>query len=389
MQRLSLMVRVALVWAKICQAQAQQNSTQDRGSNQNNTQDGGSYQNNTQVSVDNNANSTNSGNTTQRRKPTGFILGGTAVDSQQYPFYVRLFGKNNFCGATLIAMNIVMTGAHCLDNSRDPRDYRVEFLQGGVQSSVYRLKVHEYYNVQQTGFQHDLAVLYLSSDAPQGAQPVSIDFNPVASGQEVTLIGMGQSQPNEKISKNLNHVQSVILEPKFCQNGLDYSFDTNTMLCVSGYFGKTAAPGKLDHPSNDSMCFITKLDTLGDSGGPMVGPSGVLGTTGFGRKASVGNAAVTYTKLSNYKEWLEQSMYHPPPSPENVPGGGNPNYPNNPSNPRSRSVFPAIFPRRRMLGAIFGNAILGGDHGWMTPEDLQGWAVMPGGWQGWGYAGLM
>jgi hypothetical protein len=25
----------------------------------------------------------------------------------------------------------------------------------------------------------------------------------------------------------------------------------------------------------------------------------------------------------------------------------------------------------------------------MTPEDLQGWAVMPGGWQGWGYAGLM
>jgi hypothetical protein len=47
---------------------------------------------------------------------------------------------------------------------------------------------------------------------------------------------------------------------------------------------------------------------IGDSGGPMIANNQVVGMTGFGRKDSVGNAPVTYTKLSNYRDWVLETM---------------------------------------------------------------------------------
>jgi hypothetical protein len=170
-------------------------------------------------------------------------LGGVATGAQEFPYYVRLFGKRNFCGATLIASDTIITGAHCVLSDKNPSSYRAEFLQvqGGGPIQVAAMRIHEEFRGD-PDFRNDIVIMFLSQPAPPGTIPAPLGFDPLNIGQQVTLIGMGQSQPGEKLSKDLNKVESRILEGQQCI-GLDYQFDDRTMLCVDGRDGRTAAPG--------------------------------------------------------------------------------------------------------------------------------------------------
>ena len=87
--------------------------------------------------------------TTSRRNLGSRIVGGTKANPTRYPYFTYLdivFDSGNyyrFCGGTLIAKDVVLTAAHCLD----PSDWNetLAFVDAYVNSTSMSFTSYEYY----------------------------------------------------------------------------------------------------------------------------------------------------------------------------------------------------------------------------------------------------
>lgn len=135
------------------------------------------------------------------------VIGGTDVPNGKYPFVVALLDKRyggsaynqQFCGASLIDKDTVLTAAHCVkgnvaSNLRVTVGRTVLDSTQGQVRNVSRINIHPSYNASTQA--NDVAVLKLSS-AVSGVRPIRL---PATSnngfetpGRSLTVAGWGNT----------------------------------------------------------------------------------------------------------------------------------------------------------------------------------------------------
>ncbi|MGZ3097051.1 S1 family peptidase [Streptomyces sp. H72] len=197
-----------------------------------------------------------------------YIIGGTEVPNDAYPFMAALLGpeegnawQRQNCGGSLVDQQFVLTAAHCISEPRDAPDIVIgrtvlsNSRQGQVRHSK-RVFVHPLYqeNKSEDGEAgpYDAALVKLDepvSDIVPVRLPTTGTDSLIRPGQTATLIGWGTTDTEiEHSPDRLRRVDVPILSHDECET-TSTDYDRDVEICAG-------ADGK-------DSCY-------GDSGGPLL-----------------------------------------------------------------------------------------------------------------------
>ena len=238
--------------------------------------------------------------------PVVAIVGGE-ITPDEWPMMVSLSNSaGHLCGATLVDFDVVVTAAHCLD---DTPASGLRAIIGrsdlstnrGESISISEAIVHPRY--RKRAFDDDIAILMLSR--PSIYEPVEVIHTETAHlaspGTNAIALGWGalDDSSDPAYPTKLHRVDVPIVSNSVANRPQGYNGQITSRMLAAG------APGK---------------DTCGgDSGGPLfVKDSGgelyLAGITSFGSREGCGLVGLpgVYTRISSYDSWLDP--YVPPPS---------------------------------------------------------------------------
>lgn len=216
--------------------------------------------------------------------PPQTIVGGSPVDVDQYPWFVQ----GNGCGGSLVAPDIVLTAAHCLNFF--PVGGQVHIgnrqrdcgLEGTVESSI----VHPSYG--QPLFHHDLMLVKLQQSVDK--TPVKLNLNPKYPRIVTTLTAVGFGQIGwENVTSHL--LLDVALHGyRNCGAIYGRNLDERFILCAGSH-------------DVQGTC-------LGDSGGPLVATNGrLVGVTSFGPgRCGMPDVPSGFSRVSSHIPWLKKNI---------------------------------------------------------------------------------
>ncbi|WP_083940308.1 S1 family peptidase [Saccharomonospora saliphila] len=217
------------------------------------------------------------------------IVGGESASVADYPFVAYLVdGRGNqYCGATLVSSEAVLTAAHCALAVRRSdigvvvgRDDTVS--GDGVRSDVRDVWVAPGYDNPLAG--DDLAVLTLSRTVPYRTAEVATSSRLYAPGTRATVLGWGRLYENGPKPGSLRSARVPVVSDATCA-GIYRSFDSDTMVCAGYEEGGTDA-------------------CQGDSGGPLVVGGTVIGVVSWGDGCAEPNRPGVYTRVAAYADQL-------------------------------------------------------------------------------------
>jgi trypsin len=247
---------------------------------------------------------------------TNRIVGGSAAPTNAYPWMVALEDSAGFqfCGGTLIAVNKVLTAAHCTDvvatnelRIRIGSNQRILRNGKGAGGTLLRVKTqtrHPDYNDASGGYDYDVAVWTLRTSAPLSStvglislpkscgQFSSVNLNCssglVAPGTVLRVIGWGTTSYGGSPSPTLQQVDVPVVPNTLCNRPVSYNgLITSRMFCAG------EAAGGVD-------------SCQGDSGGPIFGkysPTAKTalqaGIVSWGDGCAFPNKYGVYTRLSH------------------------------------------------------------------------------------------
>ncbi|XP_034031010.1 trypsin-1 [Thalassophryne amazonica] len=220
------------------------------------------------------------------------IVGGYECRKNSVPYQVSLNAGYHFCGGSLISSTWVVSAAHCYKSRIQVRlgEHNIAVNEGTEQfinsGKIIKHPKYNSYNVD-----NDIMLIKLSTPARLNSYVSTI---PVAStcasaGTRCLISGWGNmSSSGNNYPDNLRCLDAPILTDSSCRNCYPGQITSN-MICAGFLEG-----GK------DSC--------QGDSGGPMV-CSGVLqGVVSWGYGCAMKNKPGVYTKVCNYKSWIQSVM---------------------------------------------------------------------------------
>jgi hypothetical protein len=237
--------------------------------------------------------------------PAGAVVGGDEADEGEWPWQVALqVDGDTVCGGALLALDAVVTAAHCVDGIDDDD---LSVLAGSVEEdegderSPASVVVHDGYDRSTT--QHDIAVLVLESpyEASATIRPVTVPDRSTsaamtAGGEVATVTGFGATTEDGVVSPVLREAEVPVIADTVCT--ARYADDGDEV------FGATQVCAGHDRGHVDA-CF-------GDSGGPLVLPvedegSWVLvGLVSWGAGCGRALRPTVYTEVAAYAGWLAE-----------------------------------------------------------------------------------
>ncbi|MEV3938550.1 serine protease [Glycomyces sp. NPDC049804] len=228
------------------------------------------------------------------------IIGGGDVTDGQYPWLVGLGSpgegtpyERQFCGGSVIAEDVVLTAAHCVEESvaedlvvfSGAIDLESEDV---VETAVADLHVAEDYN-DPIAMSNDWALLKLAE--PLDVEPIALATEP----EEYDLLETaGWGDTGEGFPTTAQWVEVPFVSDADCEAAYPDEVDAQTMLCA----------GDLENGGVDSC--------QGDSGGPIMTPAGeeqvLVGIVSWGYGcAEAGNPGV-YGEVADFNDAIEEVL---------------------------------------------------------------------------------
>jgi secreted trypsin-like serine protease len=230
------------------------------------------------------------------------IVGGSPALASDFPWQVALIRgavgepqRSQFCGGTLIASDLVITAAHCVDNAvvrSDPARVNIiagasAYEDGGQRASVKAIFKHPNWNKETLDF--DVAVLRLSGPVAVG-RPIALAGTGPIAGTRAWVSGWGATVEGGRGSTQLMAVEVPVVD-----QGVGHakeSYDgaiTNQMFCAG------------EREGGKDSC-------QGDSGGPLVSGNvnneQLIGVVSWGEGCARRLKYGIYTKVSVIGGWL-------------------------------------------------------------------------------------
>ncbi|MCG7933439.1 MAG: serine protease [Candidatus Thiodiazotropha taylori] len=228
------------------------------------------------------------------------IIGGEEAQPAAYPWMVSLRhdGGGQFCGASLVAPDWVMTAAHCVEGENAQGIEAVigdldlnQTDQGELTRQINRIVVHP--DRSASSDDHDIALLELSSGANlQAVAPATPTItNNISAGTPLTVMGWGNmSTSGEEFPNRLQEVQVPLVAQDECRQNYGGSI-TDNMICAG-----------LPQGGKDSC--------QGDSGGPLVhqidGDWHQVGIVSWGEGCARPGYPGVYARVGAYSDWITQ-----------------------------------------------------------------------------------
>ena len=245
-------------------------------------------------------------------RPADAIVGGATADEGEWPWQVALLdGGSVVCGGSLIALDVVVTAAHCTDGygAGDLQVTAGSVNLLGPRRDVAAIDQHEQYDPETT--LNDIALLRLTEpfEAGDTIQPVALPDEATAAsllvdGAAAFVTGFGATSENGAVSSVLREAPIEIVDDAECTR--NYAEDGEEV------FGGTEVCAGVDRGHIDA-CY-------GDSGGPLVVPADgarsswfLVGIVSWGAGCGRPQRPTVYTEVSAYRGWLTENGALAPP----------------------------------------------------------------------------
>lgn len=183
------------------------------------------------------------------------IIGGAPAAEDQYPWMVALADaaepSYNFCGGSLVDVDVVLTAAHCTADS-GPEDVVVRHGSVDIAATdVYAAaEIHVAEGYDDSTMASDWALIRLAEPIP-GAEPIALAVEDRADWGLLEVAGWGITDSGEPASE-LRYVEVPHLSDAECASAYGSEFHPESMMCA----------GDLVNGGIDSC--------QGDSGGPLM-----------------------------------------------------------------------------------------------------------------------
>lgn len=234
------------------------------------------------------------------------IVGGSPADAGEYPWMVALVthglppAVGQFCGGSLIRLDLVLTAAHCVDgasaNSIDVYAGSNDLTSGGEVIRAASITMHPDYDRNRTT--SDLAVIRLQRASTLGTAGRVIRETQTglwAPGDLAWVTGWGATSEGGAGSTTLLEAKVPIVSDATCQRAYGTSLAPKHHVCA-GYVGEGGT------------------DTCqGDSGGPMMVPNTrgqlfIMGLTSWGNGCARPRYPGVYTEVATYLDWIKAQL---------------------------------------------------------------------------------
>ncbi|KAL5278550.1 hypothetical protein ACFFRR_003282 [Megaselia abdita] len=225
----------------------------------------------------------------------GKIVNGFDLDIKDAPYQVSIQTRWGFhyCGGSLIAPDIVLTAAHCVDDNPKPSSVYIylgssDRASGGIKIAASNIIYHEKYN--ERPIRNDVALIRLSKsvELSDKIQPIELASSDPEPGTTVLVSGWGDRLEGDErpAPRQLQGVYVSTISLKECRKAYGMLAVQNTNVCA--------------YTEDKDSC-------QGDSGGPLAADGILVGVVSWGAGCAQRGAPGVYASVAGYSDWIHET----------------------------------------------------------------------------------